>query len=157
MTGAIVAAAAALVSALSGVLLQALIGERRARAERERQEAERRRAELIEAVRNLLGAYVRFRDQQYRKIRARRMGRDDTYESIDGRYEARSTFTEAIDGVHAVTDDQDLLASVEEARRLVLALGDAAPAPGQVDEAEVARIGELARQKHTALRRALHP
>ncbi|MBB5108333.1 hypothetical protein [Streptomyces spectabilis] len=125
--------------------MQALIGDRRVRAER-------RRAEFVAAVRGVLRAYVRFRGRQYMKIRARRLGRDDTDESLAARYAARDALTEAIDYLYTATADQRLLAAAEEARELVVALGDAASEPGAVDEDAVAEIGRRARESHSALR-----
>ncbi|WP_069883511.1 hypothetical protein [Streptomyces luteocolor] len=145
MAGAIVAA----VAALAGVLLQALIGGRRARAER-------RRAEFVDTVRGVLAAYVEFRSEQYLKIAARREGHGDSDESRRARYAARSALTAAIDALYTATDDQQLLAAAEEARELAVALGDAAPAPGQVDETAVEEIGQRARESHSDLRQAAH-
>ncbi|MEW2393045.1 hypothetical protein AB0933_32260 [Streptomyces venezuelae] len=145
MGTAIVAA----VAALAGVLVQALIGDRQVRAER-------RRTEFVTTVRGVLEAFVAFRGEQYLKIVARREGRSDSDESRRARYAARSALTIAIDGLYTATDDRQLLAAAEKARELSLALGDAAPRHGEVDEAAVARIGQQAREAHTALRQAAH-
>lgn len=145
MAAAIVAA----VAALAGVFLQSLIGDRRARAERERRE-------FVDAVQAVLAAFVAFREQQYLKIADRRLGVPDTRETRQARYSARSAFTTAIDQIHTATVDRQLLELVEEARRLAVALGDAAPADDPVDETAVTRLGSQARQIHTALRAAAH-
>jgi hypothetical protein len=149
MAAAVIAAVAALVSALAGVFLQSLIGDRRARAERER-------AEFVAAVNGVLAAFVAFRGKQYLKIAARREGRGDTDETRAARYDARSALTTAIDQMYTATADQQLLVTAERARELAVALGDAAPVGGPVDEAAVTEIGEQARQIHTALRNAAH-
>ncbi|MFS4103804.1 hypothetical protein [Streptomyces sp. PD-S100-1] len=142
MAAAIIAAAAA----LAGVLLQSLIGDWRARSER-------RRRELADAVRAVLRAFVEFRAQQYLKIAARRDGVADSLEARRARYQARSDLTAAIDQLHTATGDTRLLAAAETARRLAVALGDAATEAG-VNEEQVRDFGEQARQAHTALRDA---
>lgn len=145
MAAAIVAA----VAALAGVFLQSLIGDRRARLERER-------AEFVAAANGVLAAFVAFREQQYLKIADRRSGIADTRETRQARYSARSALTNGIDQLHTATADRHLLDLVEEARRVAVALGDAAPADGPIDETAVTQLGEQARQIHTALRTAAH-
>lgn len=145
MTATIVAVAGTLL----GSLLTFLFGDRRARAERER-------AEFVAAVQAVLAAFVVFREQQYLKIADRRSGIADTRETRQARYSARSAFTTAIDQLHTATADRRLLDLVEEARRVAVALGDAAPADGPIDETAVTQLGEQARQIHTALRTAAH-
>jgi hypothetical protein len=141
------AAVIAAVAALAGVFLQSLIGDRRARLERERRE-------FVDAVFGVLAAFVAFREQQYLKIADRRQRIADTRETRQARYSARSALTTAIDQLYTATGDQQLLDLVDEARRLAVALGEAAPTDGPVDETAVAEIGEQARQIHTALRNA---
>jgi hypothetical protein len=143
------AAVIAAVAALAGVFLQSLIGDRRARAERERRE-------FMGAVQALLAAFVTFREQQYLKIADRRQGIADTREARQARYAARSALTAAIDQFHTATSDRQLLDLVDEARRVAVALGDAAPVAGPVDETAVDGVGEQARRIHTALRNAAH-
>jgi predicted aconitase len=145
MTTAIIAITTA-IAALSGVALQYLITlttERRSRTDRERQE-------LRTAILNVLATYVRFRQQQYKKIDAYKAGTDQI-ELRDQRWNTRTKLTDAIDALYLTTSDQALLDAAETARRLVVELGDAA-APGNVDDARVNEIGQRARQAHTALR-----
>ncbi|MCX4809007.1 hypothetical protein OG601_47265 [Streptomyces sp. NBC_01239] len=145
MAAAIVAA----VAALAGVFLQSLIGDRRARLERERRE-------FVAAVRAAQAAFVGFREQQYLKISDRRQGIPDTRETRQARYGARSAFTTAIDQLYTATAERQVLDLVDEAWRVAIALGVAAPAGGPVDETAVTELGEQARQIHTALRNAAH-
>ncbi|WP_282798062.1 hypothetical protein [Streptomyces sp. CC224B] len=152
MAATLIAVLGTLAGAVTAGLLQHLTATRAAR----RVDAERRRAEFVAAVRAVLKAYVYLRGEQYHKIDARREGRGDTEESRRLRYDRRSDLTAAIDDLYTATDDQQLLAAVEKARELAVALGDAAPAPGAVDEAAVARIGQQARETHTALRQSVH-
>lgn len=139
--------------AVAGTLLATLItllaGDVRVRAER-------RRREFVTAVNEVLAAFVGFREQQYLKISDRRRRDTDTRETRQARYAARSALTTAIDQLHTATNDQRLLGAAEDARQLAVALGDAAPAGQPVDESAVARIGEQARESHTALRQAAH-
>ena len=139
----------AVAGTLLGGLLTFLVGDRRARVERERRE-------LVDAVNGVLAAFVAFRSKQYLKIAARREGRSDSDETRAARYDARSALTTAIDQMYTATADQQLLITAEWARELAVALGDAAPAGGPVDETAVNEIGEQARQIHTALRNAAH-
>lgn len=145
MTDSIIAVAGTLL----GGLLTFLAGDRRARMERER-------AEFVDAVNGVLAAFVAFREQQYLKIADRRQQIADTRESRQARYGARSALTTAIDQMHTATADRQLLDLGDDARRVAVALGDAAPADGPVDETAVTEIGEQARQIHTALRNAAH-
>lgn len=134
----------AVTGTLLGSLLTFLIGDRRARVEQ-------RRKEFVAAVLAVLAAFVRFRAEQYLKIRALHEGRPDTDEAVRRRYDARSALTEAIDTLYAATNDRVLLDAAEGARQLAVELGDAAG-----DDQLVAEIGDRARQAHTALRNAAH-
>lgn len=139
----------AVAGTLLGGLLTFWVTDRRARAERERRE-------FVAAVQAVLAAFAGFREQVYLKIEDRRGGVADTRETRHARYAARTALTAAIDQLHTATRDRRLLDAVEEARRLAVALGDAAPAGGRVDEAAVDAIGDRCRKAHTTLRDAAH-
>jgi hypothetical protein len=139
MAGAIVAALAA----LAGVLLQSLIGDWRARAER-------RREAVASAVHVVLDAAVRLRNRQYLKHTARRDGVEDSVEARRERYDARSDLTSGLDLLYLATGDQQLIAAAQRVFDTAVALGDAGT------EAEVEEAGLRARQAHTALRQAAH-
>lgn len=115
---------------------------------------ERRRREFRDAVNAVLAGFVGFREEVFMKIEDRRAGVADTRETRKARYAARSAFTTAVDQLHTAGADQALLEAVEDARRLVIALGKAAPALGQVDDVKVAELGDRCRKAHTALRDA---
>ncbi|MFD7709498.1 hypothetical protein [Streptomyces sp. NPDC059786] len=134
----------AVAGTLLGSLLTFFMTDWRARAER-------RRREFVEAVTGVLEAFVEFRAEQYLKIEDRKSGQADTRETRRARYQARSAFTAAIDRLHTATRDLWLLAAVEEARRLTVALGDAAT-NGGVDSEQVRVIGDQLREHHTVLR-----
>ncbi|GAA4824094.1 hypothetical protein [Streptomyces ziwulingensis] len=143
------AAIVAAMAALAGVFLQAFIGDWRTRSER-------RRRELRDAILNVLGAFVRFREKQFEKVEACRTENESVVAALrPARWEARSALTTAIDELHATTADQRLLDVAETARLLAIEIGDAAT-PGRVDDAKVAEVGRRAREVHTELRQAAH-
>ncbi|RBM05658.1 hypothetical protein [Streptomyces sp. PT12] len=148
MVASIIAAVSALAGAMVAGLMQHLTNTRTVRQARDHQH----RAELADALLDVMNAVVRFRQEQWLKHAAVAEGKPDTGEARRLRYEARTALTRAWDRVHLLTADTALLAAVQKARNTAIAVSEVPT--DDTPEAEAARrqVRQESRQAHTDLR-----
>ncbi|MFD5322032.1 hypothetical protein [Streptomyces sp. NPDC127098] len=152
MWASIVAVLGTLAGTVLGVLSQQLL-DRRARAERHRDE-------LADKVRQLLKAIVLYRELHWLLVADIRDGRAETREDRAARYRARSEVTDARDALALVTTDLDLIERAEAAAWAAIDLSDIELGPvteGRfAADVEAALTGarERTRATHNALVRA---
>ncbi|MDT0318759.1 hypothetical protein [Streptomyces millisiae] len=152
MWASIVAVLGTLAGTVLGVLSQQHL-DRRARAERHRDE-------LADKVRQLLKAIVLYRELHWLLVADIRDGRAETREDRAARYRARSEVTDARDALALVTTDRDLIERAEAAAWAAIDLSDIELGPvtegGFTPDVETALTAarDRTRATHNALVRA---
>lgn len=152
MWGAIIA----VLGTLGGVALASatqVLTDRRSRRERQRQQ-------IADAVQQLLGAVMTYRETHWLLIADIRAGEQDNRESRAARYRARSEITRAFDRLSLVTADPPLIRAATAAHLAAIKLShiDVGQATegrfAEHVEAALAAGRELTRDAHAALRAA---
>ncbi|MFD5750752.1 hypothetical protein [Streptomyces sp. NPDC127033] len=146
----------AVLGTLAGVALASstqLLTDRRSRAEQQRQR-------LAEAIDQLLGALLLYRELYWLVIADIREGETETRDARAARYRARSEITQARDRLGLATASPELTAAAKEAAWSVIDLSDielSSITDGRFSddvEASLSAGRDRSRAAHTALRRA---
>ncbi|MEV5348914.1 hypothetical protein [Streptomyces achromogenes] len=147
----------AVLGTLAGV---ALASGTQVRVDQRARDAQQRQR-VAEAVDQLLGALLRYREHYWLLVADIRDGAEETRDARAARYRARSEITQARDRLAVATADPVLTAAAEAAAWSAIDLSDIALGPvtdgrfSEAVEAQLAAGRERSRDAHTVLREAV--